>query len=124
VTDRDIVWVGSSYKDLVSMPAEIQHAFGYALELAQRGLKAGYAKQMRGDLRDVTEIIAGDDTGKSTYRGMYTATIGDAVYVLDVFQKKSKSGIATPRRDLDRIRQRFGQAKEHHEEEQRRARKD
>lgn len=45
--------------------------------------------------------------------------LGDTVYVLDVFIKKSKQGNATPERDLDRIRGRYALAKEHHEEKQR-----
>jgi predicted XRE-type DNA-binding protein len=50
------------------MPAEIQDAFGYALDLAQRLSRADYARPMSGNLRDVTEIRAHDDTGKSIFR--------------------------------------------------------
>ena len=42
---------------------------------------------------------------------MYTVKIDDDIYVLDFFQKKSKSGIATPQADLDRIEQRLKQAR-------------
>jgi phage-related protein len=38
---------------------------------------------------------------------VYVAQFGEAVYVLHAFQKKSASGIATPQRDLDLIRQRL-----------------
>jgi phage-related protein len=60
---------------------------------------------MSGDLRDVLEVRADDDG--CTHRLMYTTTIGDVLYVLDFFQKKSKSGIAAPKADLDRISQRL-----------------
>jgi phage-related protein len=44
--------------------------------------------------------------------------IGDVIYVLDAFQKKSKKGDETPKRDLDRIRDRLKQAREHHAQQQ------
>ena len=45
-----------------------------------------------------------------TWRSVYTVRFRDAIYVLHVFQKKSKSGIATPKRELDLIRQRLAEA--------------
>jgi phage-related protein len=117
--DKELVWIATSYKAVVAMPDEVQDAIGYALDLAQRGQKADYAEQMKGRLRDVIEIRADDDTGKSTYRCAYTVTLGDVVYVLDAFQKKSKKGIATPQMDLDRIEGRLKLAKEHYETRQR-----
>ncbi len=117
--EKGIVWVSSSYKDLIASPEEVIDAVGYALDLAQRDQQAGYAKPMKGDLREVIEIRADDDTGKSTFRATYTVTLGDTVYVLDVFQKKSKKGIETPKIDLDRISGRLKQAKDHYEQQQR-----
>jgi phage-related protein len=96
------------------MPPEVQRSMGFALRAAQQGGTAEYAFPMKGHLRDVVEIRDDDETGKNTYRVMYTTTIGDVVYVLDAFQKKSKSGIATPQADLDRIEKRLKAAKEHH----------
>jgi phage-related protein len=51
-------------------------------------------------------LAAADDPG-GTYRAVYVVQLGDAVYVLHAFQKKATSGIATPKRDLDLIRQRL-----------------
>lgn len=53
----------------------------------------------------VLEIIEDDPGG--TYRAVYTIKFKEAVFVLHVFQKKSKSGIATPKPDLDIIRERL-----------------
>jgi phage-related protein len=53
---------------------------------------------------------------EDTYRAMYTTKLEGRVYVLDVFQKKSKSGRATPRADLDRIELRLKAAKKLHRE--------
>lgn len=116
--EKPIEWVASAKRDLKAMPEEVQDDIGYALDLAQRGLQADYARRMKGDLSDVIEIRTQNDTHDSTFRAMYTTQIGDVVYVLDVFQKKSKSGIATPKPDLDRIRGRLKQAREHHARQQ------
>ncbi len=74
------------------MPEEVQDALGYALDLAQHGLQADYAKPMKGDLRDVLEIVADNERGDSTFRAAYTAKIGDVIYVLDAFQKNRRKG--------------------------------
>jgi phage-related protein len=123
VPDKELVWISTSYKDLRDTPEEVQDAVGYALDLAQRGEQAAYAEDMSGPLKGVTAIHTDDDTGKSTFRTTYTTTLGDVVYVLDTFQKKTKKkGIETPKMDLDRIAGRFKKAKELHEEAERRKR--
>ena len=118
---KPVAWIGSSRKDLKAMPEEVQDDIGYALDLAQHGEQADYAHRMRGHLRDVVEIRTHNERGDSTFRGAYTVELGDIVYVLHVFQKKSKSGIETPKHDLDLIRQRLKQAREHYEQEKRRS---
>ena len=80
---------------------------------------ADYAAPMKGDLRSVCEIRTRNESGDSIFRAVYTTSIGDYVYVLDIFKKKSKRGARTPEADLDRIRWRLRQAKEHHEKQTR-----
>lgn len=87
------------------------------LDLAQHNEQANYARQMKGDLRDVIEIRADNEIGDSTFRAMYTVKLGEVVYVLHAFQKKSKKGHETPRRDLDLIRLRLREARKHYEQE-------
>ena len=53
----------------------------------------------------VLEIVEDDQGG--TYRAVYTVKFKEAIFVLHVFQKKSKSGIATPKSDIDIIRERL-----------------
>jgi phage-related protein len=60
----------------------------------------------------VLEVV--EDHMGDTYRAVYTVRFADAVYVLHAFQKKSKSGIATPQRDIDLIKTRLQRAQEHH----------
>jgi len=114
--EKPVEWMGSAYEDLVALPEDVQDEIGYALDLAQHGKKAGYAKPMHGgDLRYVMEIVAHDDHNREI-RAQYTTKFHGVVYVLDVFVKKSKSGSETPKRDEDRTRQRYRQAKEYYEE--------
>jgi phage-related protein len=56
----------------------------------------------------VLEIVAPCDG--DTCRAVYTVRFEDAVYVLHAFQKKSKSGIATPKREIDLIHKRLADA--------------
>lgn len=89
---------------------------GGAIRTAQQGGKSDLASPMHGDLRDVMEVRDDDDAG--TYRLMYTTKIADQLFVLDFFQKKSKSGTATPQADLNRIRLRLKKAREIHAAEE------
>ena len=52
------------------------------------------------------------DYDRDTYRAVYTVRFAERIYVLHVFKKKSKSGIATPRNDLDLIECRLRQAQD------------
>jgi phage-related protein len=64
----------------------------------------------------VLEIVADQEGG--TWRAVYTVRYPEAVYVLHAFQKKSKRGIATPKRDMDLIHRRLGEAERLHRERQ------
>jgi phage-related protein len=64
----------------------------------------------------VMEIVERDRAG--AFRAVYTVHFANAVYVLHVFQKKSKSGIATPKHEIDLIRKRFAEAERDHRERQ------
>jgi phage-related protein len=56
----------------------------------------------------VLEVVE-DDRG-STYRAVYTVKFAGIVYVLHVFQKKSKTGTKTPAEELDKVRSRLKEA--------------
>jgi phage-related protein len=83
---------------------------GYALYLAQIGAKYAGAKPLKGLGPGVLEIIA--DHRSDTYRAVYTVRFADRVYVLHVFQKKSKQGIATPQSEIELVRRRLKRAAE------------
>jgi phage-related protein len=102
-------WIGSAKKDLLSMPDEVQQAFGFALFQAQIGLLHPNAKPMKGfGSAGILEIL--EDWRGNTYRGVYTVRFAQAVYVLHGFQKKSKQGIETPGADMGLIRKRLKEA--------------
>jgi phage-related protein len=110
---RPIVWVGSSRKDLRVSPATVRRDVGYALYAAQQGETDPAAKPLRGfGGGSVLEIVA--DHRGDTWRAVYTVRYEEAVYVLHAFQKKSKRGIATTKRDIDLIHQRLAEAERIH----------
>jgi phage-related protein len=108
---KRIFWLGSTQGDLSVASEPVRTTMGGALRAAQEGGKSDDATKMKGNLSDVIEVRENDEAG--THRLMYTVEIGESVYVLDFFQKKSKKGIATPKADLDRILSRLKQAREH-----------
>ena len=72
---------------------------------AQIGQKHESAKMLHGFAETIWQVRADDPGG--TYRAVYVAQLGEVVYVLHAFQKKATSGITTPRRELELIRQRL-----------------
>ena len=110
---KNLFWIGSAKKDLTAMPAEVQDTFGYALHQSQTGKKHNQAKPLKGfGSAGVLEVV--EDSGGGTFRAVYTVKFDDAVYVLHCFQKKSTHGIATPKPDIDLIRERLKAAEAHH----------
>jgi phage-related protein len=110
---RSLSWMGSSRKDLKTFPSSVQRKMGYALYLAQTERMSPRAKPLKG-FAGAGVIEVAEDFDGDTYRAVYTLTLSDAVFVLHAFQKKSTSGISTPQREIDLIRQRLKRAEEIH----------
>ncbi len=111
---KPLEWIASSKKDLKSMPDSVQDNVGFALFLAQLGEKHDDAKPLKGFKGSgVLEVV--DDFDGDAYRAVYTVRFEFAVYVLHVFQKKSKSGIENPKQDIELVEQRLKAALEHHQ---------
>jgi phage-related protein len=100
-----LYWEGSSKKDFREFPVPVQKDMGVALFVVQLGGTPGSAKLWKGLGSGVYELV--EDHHGDTFRAVYTVRIGDAVHVLHAFQKKSKSGIATPRPDVELIEKRL-----------------
>jgi phage-related protein len=108
---RPLVRVGSAKRDLLAMPDAVQQSFGFALYAAQVGRMHPSAKPLKGfGSAGVLEVV--EDWQGNTYRAVYTVRFADAVYVLHCFEKKSKRGIATPKREIDLNRERLKHAVE------------
>ncbi len=107
---RDLFWVGDSKKRLLEFPTDVRKRIGYALEEVQAGETPNRTKPLRG-FSGVYEIVR--DYVGDTYRAVYVLNLGELVYVLHCFQKKSTRGIKTPKKEIDLIRRRLNIAKEH-----------
>jgi phage-related protein len=108
---KPVWWIGSTKKDLLALPEEVQHQIGFALYQVQLGKMPDEAKPLKGyGGASVQEIIV--DFNRDTYRAVYTIRFADRVYVLHVFKKKAKSGIATPKSDVELIERRLKQVEQ------------
>ena len=102
---RKLIWLVDSLVRLTGFPPMVRKKLGFAMYQAQIGQRHESAKMLHGFAETVWQVRADDPGG--TYRAVYVVQLGEAVYVLHAFQKKATSGIATPKRDLDLIRQRL-----------------
>jgi len=103
---KPVIWVGSSRRDLREFPNLVKDHLGYALYIAQCGGKHRDAKTLTGfGGAGVVEVIK--DYRGDTFRAVYTVRYAGAVYMLHAFQKKSKTGRQTPRRDMELVKRRL-----------------
>ena len=115
-SERPLIWVGSSRRDLRGFPRQVRRDIGQALYAAQKGETDPAAKPLKGfGGRFVDEIIP---ASRDTWRAVYTVRFPEAIYVLHAFQKKSKRGISTPKKDIDLIHRRLAEAERLHRERQ------
>jgi phage-related protein/predicted XRE-type DNA-binding protein len=112
--EKPAEFIGGTLDELRSFPIKARKYIGDALREAQRGGKHRGVKSLTGNLTGILEITADDDN--RTFRTVYTIKIGEIVYVPHAFCKKSKSGIATPKKEIDLILRRLKTAETHHKE--------
>jgi phage-related protein len=101
--------MGNSKKNLMKFPPEVMKIIGDELQYIQFGGMPKDAKPFKGVGSGVFEIAIKYD--KEAYRTVVAVQLGDYIYVLHAFQKKSNKGIKTPKEDIDLIKQRLGEAK-------------
>jgi phage-related protein len=109
-TQRPLVWLGDSKKNIQSFPKGAQKLLGDELQLLQFGGMPKDAKPFKGIGSGVIELAL--RYVSDAYRVVTAVQLGARVYVLHAFQKKSKKGIGTPKRDVDLIRKRYSEAQE------------
>ena len=114
---KPLTWVGSSKRDYIRFPDQVQDDMGYALFVAQMGERPTNAKPLKGFKgAGVLEIV--EDYDGDTFRAVYTVRFAQRLYVLHAFQKKSKRGIETPKREIRLVEQRLRAAEEDHRQRQ------
>jgi len=111
--EKPLFWIGSSLNDLLAFPETVKDEVGAALSAAQFGGKHPSVKPWKGTGTGVFEVV--EDYRGDAYRPIYTVRFADAVYVLHTFQKKSPSGIKTPKKHIELITQRLKLAQENYE---------
>ena len=106
---KKVIWVGSSRGTLRGLSEEVKDEIGFGLYHAELGRAHSSLKTLRGfGGANVQEIRANDPGG--TYRAVFTIRFQGYLYVLHVFQKKSKEGSETPKADMDLIKRRLAWA--------------
>lgn len=114
---KQVIWMGASLADLKALPKKTQKDIGEDLRAVQSGRTPPAAKVLKGfGGASVQELRAWDER-KNTYRTVYTVKFSTGVYVLHVFQKKSKTGVETPKHEIEKIRQRLKLAASEHEKQ-------
>ena len=107
---RRVVWLGNALKNLKGFPEGAQKLLGDELQLMQFGGMPKDAKPFKGVGNGVLELAL--RYASDAYRVVVAVQLRKRIYVLHAFQKKSKTGIATPRRDVDLIKKRYAEAQE------------
>ena len=107
---RPVVWLGDSRRNIQAFPLGARKLVGDELQLVQFGGMPKDAKPFHGVGSGVFEIALAYET--NAYRTVFAVQFGAKIYVLHAFQKKSKSGIKTPQKDIDLIKRRYKEAKE------------
>jgi len=107
---RPLIWLGDSKKNIQSFPKGAQKLLGDELQLVQFGGMPKDAKPFKGIGSGVIELAL--RYASDAYRVVTAVQLGTRIYVLHAFQKKSKKGIGTPKRDVDLISKRYSEAQE------------
>ncbi len=107
---RPISWIKAARRDFEEFPEDVQVDVLSALTIAAEGGKSDNTKPFKGIEGGVFEIALkhrGD-----AFRVLYAVKIGADIWVIHAFRKKSKTGIKTPRLEVDLIRERLKRLKE------------
>ena len=102
---RPIGWIRGARKTYERFPEAVRDRINTALTIAAEGGKADFAKPLKGLGAGVMQVAVRHRT--NAWRVVYVAEIAKKMWVLHVFQKKSKMGIQTPKSEIDLIRARL-----------------
>lgn len=108
--ERKIIWIKAANKAVSKFPKNVQYKIAGALTMAASGQNADITKPMKGLGAGIFEIRITYRT--DAYRAVYAVQLGDDIYVIHAFQKKSTQGIKTPKKEIDLIKSRLKALKE------------
>lgn len=106
---RKVSWIKAAEKDFLIFPAAVRENMQTVLTMIAEGQHADSIKPLKGLGSGVFEITRRYQT--NSYRTVYGLKMGDDIWVVHAFKKKSKSGIKTPKEDIDLIKSRIKQLK-------------
>jgi phage-related protein len=86
--EKEIRWLGSSYRDLLAFPDEARRLAGFQLHKIQSGLDPDDWKPFDSIGAGTREIRIKDENG--IYRVMYVTKYAEALYVLHCVHKKTQ----------------------------------
>lgn len=109
-TTRPISWVSAARKEFEDFPEGARAICLAALTIAADGGKADIAKPLKGLGAGVMEIAL--PFRGNAFRVVYAVQIGEDLWVIHAFQKKSTQGIKTPKQEIDLITARVKRLKE------------
>ncbi|MDP1736872.1 MAG: type II toxin-antitoxin system RelE/ParE family toxin [Caulobacter sp.] len=109
---RQISWVKAARKAFADFPANARLRTFRALAVIAEGETPDIAKPLSGLGAGVWELAIRERG--DAWRVVYGLQIGDDIWVVHAFQKKSISGIATPKPEIDVIKARIKRLKETH----------
>jgi phage-related protein len=107
---RPISWLKAARKSFDEFPEDVQSICLAALTIAAEGGKSDIAKPMKGLGSGVFEIALAHRG--NAFRVVYVVQLGEDLWVVHAFQKKSTQGIKTPRREIELIKERLKRVKE------------
>lgn len=113
---KEIQWQADTKKEMANLPHSVRKDIGLALYAEQINKPHPAIKPLKGFKHVVREIKSSAQS--STYRAVYVVNLGEKIYVLHVFQKKSSTGIKTPKPHMDLIRKRLKELEQKLKEDQ------
>src|SRR5258708_3653485 len=106
---RPVSWIRAALKEFETFPEGARSLCLAALTIAAEGSKSKIAKPMHGlgaGLFEIAVQFQGD-----AFRVVYAVQLGDDIWVVHAFQKKSTQGIKTPKSEIDLIKDRLKRLK-------------
>lgn len=108
--ERSVDWIKAAQKDFQAFPSAVRDRVNTALTMVAQGAKSDIAKPLKGVGTGVMQIAVRYRT--NAWRVVYVAEVAGSLWVLHAFQKKSKTGVRTPKAEMDLVKQRLRRLRE------------